>query len=274
MDNGISIAITPVQLAAVVSDYTLTESDGMSNRLWGGLELIMGAVEMAGAAVLCIAPEPTGLTKAGCVVVGAHSMDTIKTAADKIITNQDTRSATLRSVAEVAKKFGADEKTAFNIGLAVDIAVPVGFAAALGAVRVASVRAGRIRLAGHESSTGMKPGGHTLSLHVGLSESQLRTRMANRPTMAAISTFTNLRMAEDAVTGAFKSNKSLISHWASNARKGDKLEIDYFVGKNIGFGIEHVAGPVIKSQKVRVVLRLEDFNGKPYYILTAFPMFR
>lgn len=75
-------------------------------------------------------------------MVGAHSMDTIKTSADKVIIGPYTRPDTLRTVAEVAKKFGADENTPYQIALTVDIAIPVGFSAAHAAVRIASVRAG------------------------------------------------------------------------------------------------------------------------------------
>jgi len=275
MDNGISIAITPVQLAAVVSDYTVTESDGMSNRLWGSLELIMGAVEMAGAAALCVAPEPTGLTKAGCVVVGAHSMDTIKTAADRIITRQDTRSATLRTVAEVAKKFGADEKTAFNIGLAVDVAVPLGFAAAIGAVRVVSVRAGRIRLAEHEASLRGATGGHSIMNHVSIPKSQLAQRLENTKALRypppAVGSFKNLSTAESAVSAALRQNKEWIKVWAAS-NPAHNLNMTYDTGKVIGSSLQRESGKLVDATKVRVILRYETFNNKPFYVLTSYPL--
>lgn len=105
---------------------------------------------MAGAVTLCIAPEPTGLTKAGCVVVGAHSLDSIHAAAQQMISGSDTRSATYQLAVSAARQLGADEDTAFNIGMAVDIAVPIGFAMAIGAARVAAIKAGRVRLIEHE----------------------------------------------------------------------------------------------------------------------------
>ncbi len=85
MDDGIKIAMSPVQLAAALSDKTVTEAETMSNSLPGGLGLIMGSLVLAGATALCIAPEPTGLTKAGCVVVGAHSLDSIHAAANQLM---------------------------------------------------------------------------------------------------------------------------------------------------------------------------------------------
>lgn len=38
MDNELQIAMSPVHLAAVLSDKSVTESEGMSNRLMGGLD--------------------------------------------------------------------------------------------------------------------------------------------------------------------------------------------------------------------------------------------
>lgn len=43
MDNELQIAMSPVHLAAVLSDKSVTESEGMSNRLMGGLDLLMGS---------------------------------------------------------------------------------------------------------------------------------------------------------------------------------------------------------------------------------------
>lgn len=80
MDDGIKIVISPVQLAAVLTDSSVTDGETLSNRLYGGLGLVMGTLELAGASALCMVPEPTGLTKAACVVIGAHSMDSINTA--------------------------------------------------------------------------------------------------------------------------------------------------------------------------------------------------
>ncbi|MGQ8774880.1 hypothetical protein ACUTQ5_10740 [Serratia sp. NA_112.1] len=52
MDDGLVVALSPVQLAAVISDKSVTEGETLSNRLWGSLELVLGALEMAGATAL------------------------------------------------------------------------------------------------------------------------------------------------------------------------------------------------------------------------------
>ena len=169
MDDGLKIVLSPVQLAAALSDKSVTESETISNRLMGGLGLVMGTLELAGATALCMAPEPTGLTKAACIIVGAHSMDSINTAANQVLSGKNVRSATYRAAIEMAKQFGADEDTAWKIGLTVDVGVPITFSLGLGAARIAAVRVGRIKLIEHESVSGLKPGGHTLLKHIGKS---------------------------------------------------------------------------------------------------------
>lgn len=82
-EEGVSIAISPVQMAAILYKKTLSEGETWSNRLWGGLGIVGGVVESFGAGVLCVVPEPTMLSKAGCVVVGAHSLDTIRTSLNR-----------------------------------------------------------------------------------------------------------------------------------------------------------------------------------------------
>ena len=210
MDDGIKIAMSPVQLAAALSDKTVTEAETMSNSLPGGLGLIMGSLELAGATALCIAPEPTGLTKAGCVVVGAHSLDSIHAAANQLIVGRDTRTATYEAATAIAKSFGADDDTAMKIGLTVDIAVPLGFALGIGASWVAAVRAGCIKLSEHESMMGFKPGGHTLSTHVGKSDAELLARFEANKRLQYSTTFTNVRIAEKAISRALFANRRVI----------------------------------------------------------------
>ncbi|CNI49445.1 hypothetical protein [Yersinia pekkanenii] len=48
MSDGLVVAMSPVQLAAVLSDKTITEGETFGNRMWGSLEFVLGAVEMVG----------------------------------------------------------------------------------------------------------------------------------------------------------------------------------------------------------------------------------
>lgn len=93
-EDELRIALSPVQLAAVLSDESVTEGETLSNRLLGGLGLAGGVVELMGAGVLCYAPDPTFITKVGCVVVGTHSLDSIKAASNQMITGHPTTTDT------------------------------------------------------------------------------------------------------------------------------------------------------------------------------------
>lgn len=274
MDDGIKVVMSPIQLAAALSDKSVTEGETFSNRLYGGLGLIMGALELAGATALCIAPEPTGLTKAACVVVGAHSMDSINTAADQVLSGKNVRSATYRAAVEMAKQFGADDDTAWKVGLTIDVAVPIAFSLGLGAARVASVRVGKIKLIQHESVTGLKPGGHAILKHVGKTQEELAARLKLTENMVrkpnAISSFSNIDFAEASISKALSVNKEWIRAWAASQPRHN-LTVTYNTGKVIGYSLFRGSDKLAQATKVKVVLKYEMYNGKPYYILTAFP---
>lgn len=274
MDDGIKVVMSPVQLAAALSDKSVTEGETLSNRLYGGLGLIMGTLELAGATALCIAPEPTGLTKAACIIVGAHSMDSINTAADQVLSGKNVRSATYRAAAEMAKQFGADDDTAWKVGLTVDVAVPIAFSLGLGAARVASIRVGRIKLIQHESVTGLKPGGHAILKHVGKTQEELAARLKTTENMVrkpnAISSFSNIDLAEASVSKALSVNKEWIKVWAASQPRHN-LTVTYNTGRVIGYSLFRGSEKLMQATKVKVVLKYEMYNGKPYYILTAFP---
>ena len=162
-DEGLTVTLSPVQMAAILHGKTISEGETMSNRLWGGLGVVSGVVEMFGAGVLCVVPEPTMLSKAGCVVVGSHSLDTITASFKQVITGRQTSTATAQ-LAEIAA----------------------------GAARVGAVYSGRIRLLDHE---GAKLG-HTIARHIGKTPEQLKARFLEPRAPAASSSFFNVRQAE------------------------------------------------------------------------------
>jgi len=271
MDNKLQIAMSPVHLAAVISDKSVTESEGMSNRLMGGLELLMGSLELAGATVLCMAPEPTGLTKAACVVVCAHSMDSINAAANRVLTGQNTRTATYQTAVALAKKFGADDKAAWNIGLAVDVGVPAAFGLSVGAARVAYVRAGTFRIAEHEAVSSVRAGGHTIAKHVAISDKDLLARLARSPNMQSVSSYYSTQIAEKSVSSALKANRLKIIYWANRGNKTSPLELVYPTRVAVGYGFRQGNATKETCYAVRVVLLKQTYNGKPYYVLSSYP---
>jgi hypothetical protein len=58
MDDGLKIALSPVQLATAFADKTVTEAETASKRLFGGLAHIM----THGCNCAVLRTEPTGLT--------------------------------------------------------------------------------------------------------------------------------------------------------------------------------------------------------------------
>lgn len=131
--QGLRIAISPVQLASVLSDRSVSEGDTAGNRLYGGLGLAGGVVEMFGAGALCVVPEPTMLTKTGCVFVGTHALDTLQTSLRQVWIGRQVTIDSFNSAVALAESFGADRQTALKVGLTVAIAIPIAFALAVGA---------------------------------------------------------------------------------------------------------------------------------------------
>src|SRR5215204_1525673 len=84
--EGVRVVLSPVQLAAVLADESISEDATWTNRLWGGLRLVGGVAELAGGGVLCLAPEPTMASKVGCVVFGVHGADTTAAGARQVLT--------------------------------------------------------------------------------------------------------------------------------------------------------------------------------------------
>ncbi len=266
-EDGLTIALTPPQLAAVLSDGTLDEAS-FTNRAWGVAGAIFGALEVLGGGVLLFTPEPTMLTKVGGSVLGAHGVDTFQAGVRQAWTGHETKTLTNDSSAALAELLGADEATAKRIGDGVDLAVPLLVASALAAARIAAIRAGRISLAAHEAQ-----GGHTIAIHVGRTEAQLRARLVAQPRIDAASTFKSLVQAENAVSSCLKANKIQIAGWARTATPNAmRLRLIWNASSPIGHGVVRATGKLTPMSKVRVILQKKAVNGKLYYILTAYPV--
>ncbi|MBL7634909.1 RNase A-like domain-containing protein [Atlantibacter hermannii] len=266
-EEGVSIAISPVQIAAILHRKTVSEGETWSNRLWGGLGVIGGVVESFGAGALCVVPEPTMLSKVGCVVVGAHSLDTIKTSFNQMITGRESQTATAQLAKLAAEQLGADTGTAYKVGVTFDLLVPLGFASAAGAARVASVYSGRIRLMEHEGGAL----GHTITRHVGLSPAQLIARFSEPRSPKVSSTFKNLKMAELVISEVLSVKKSQLAFALKYSHSHTTLVYAHRFWFPIGTYVEKGSTVVKKAYGVRLVIRPTTYGGKLYYIVTAFP---
>lgn len=179
--EGLSIVLTPIQLSAILASENVSARETLTNRVWGGVKIVGGAVELMGAAALLAVPDPTLLTKAGGVVLGVHGSDTASTGLRQVWSGRDERTVTEQATAAAAKLLGANERQARRIGAAVDVAVPLIVASIAGATRIASIRGGSISLAEQEAA-----GGHTIARHVGQTEAQLRARLLAEPRISTL----------------------------------------------------------------------------------------
>ncbi|ARJ42897.1 hypothetical protein B1H58_13265 [Pantoea alhagi] len=271
MEDNLKILLSPVQLAAVLTPHSVTEADALSNRLLGGLELALGTVELMGATALCLAPDPTLLTKAACVVTGAHSMDAINAAANRILTGHDTRSATFQLTEKLAKQLGASDSAAMYIGLTVDIGVPSAAGLAWGVSRIKYVRSGTLKLAEHEAVSRARIGGHTLKKHISKTDEELLARLAQSRDTRAATSFYSVEQAEKAISAALRANRFKILHWANTGKIEKTLDITWNAGTTVGYGFRQGSQIKCTISHVRIVLKGAKYNGKPYFILTSYP---
>lgn len=133
-EEGLEIVLTPIQLAAVLENETIEETDMLSNRLWGVATLAGAAIELVSAGVLLLAPEPTMVTKIAGGTLGVHGMDTASTGIMQIVSGRTRTTLTSQAATAAAEALGADPNTAVTVGMAIDIAVPL-IAGFVGAAR-------------------------------------------------------------------------------------------------------------------------------------------
>ncbi|MCC8403614.1 hypothetical protein LJ655_17235 [Paraburkholderia sp. MMS20-SJTN17] len=266
--DGVRVVLSAPQLAAVLARQSISQTEMLSNRLWGGLQVVGGVLEMVGAGALCVLPEPTMASKAGCIVFGVHGSDTAAAGLRQVWTGQDTATLTQRGTVKLAETMKASPEMANNIGLSLDLVVPFGFAGSIKAARAASLTMGRISLKMHEAREVGGIGGHTLLKHVERTEAQLSERLLKEPWRDRVSSFTNIAAAEWAISETMQANAIAIRSWAASPARDLALKKD--VGRNVGYTLLKESGKLIDSSKVTVVLRHKKYNGMPYFILTAY----
>ncbi|NML34090.1 hypothetical protein HHL14_25080 [Paraburkholderia sp. G-4-1-8] len=225
---------------------------------------------MVGAGALCVMPEPTMASKAGCIVFGAHGSDTAAGGLRQIWTARDTATLTYQGATKLAEAMKASPDMANNIGLSLDLAVPFGFAGSLKAVRASRIVMGRVNLEMHEAKNGSQIGGHTLRKHIGRTEAELRERLRLEPQREQVSSFTNLERAEWAISEVMRSNATNIRNWAQSSGGGGPLTLKRRVVGDVGYGITRETGKLTPMNEVVVVLKYKTYNGMPYYIVTAY----
>ncbi|MGF6697391.1 hypothetical protein OKW38_002003 [Paraburkholderia sp. MM5496-R1] len=268
--DAVQVVLSAPQLAAVLSRQSISPTEMLSNRLWGGLQVVGGVLEMVGAAALCVLPEPTMASKAGCVVFGVHGSDTASAGLRQIWTGRDTATLTQQGTTKLAEAMKASPDLANKIGLSVDMIVPFGFAGSIKAARVASVTMGRINLQMHEAKAiNPRLGGHTILKHIEKDEAWLRERLKREPQKRVVSSFYNLQVAELAISDVMNSNALKIQSWIQSPKNRIPLTLVKKVCGDIGYGVTRKTDELTKMNEVTVILKFQEYNNMPYYILTA-----
>ncbi|MGF6411062.1 RNase A-like domain-containing protein [Paraburkholderia sp. MM5482-R1] len=268
--DAVRVVLSAPQLAAVLSRQSISPTEMLSNRLWGGLQVVGGVLEMVGAAALCVLPEPTMASKAGCVVFGVHGSDTASAGLRQIWTGRDTATLTQQGTTKLAEAMKASPDLANKIGLSVDMIVPFGFAGSIKAARVASVTMGRINLQMHEAKAiNPRLGGHTILKHVEKDEAWLRERLKREPQKRVVSSFYNLQVAELAISDVMNSNALKIQSWIQSPKNRIPLTLVKKVCGDIGYGVTRKTNELTKMNEVTVILKFQEYNNMPYYIFTA-----
>lgn len=274
-DGEFRVALSFAQMAAILTQESLSPAEIMSNRIFGSLRLVGGIVELAGSGVLCAIPEPTMISKLGCVAMGVHASDQLSAGMTQLVTGKGTDSFSFKAGASVAQSLGASHANGQVIGLATEFAVPLSTASMYNAFRVSSVKAGKFTVVVNEKPANIKSagGGHIVARHVEKDIIFLRRRF-NSKKVHVSSTFHDLATAEWAVSQALMKNtlKILMCSKAKLLLKHNQYVFDVPLGKTIGWGITREAqDKIIYMQKVKVVIKFEEFNHMPYYIITAHP---
>ena len=119
-------------------------------------------------------------------------------------------------------------------------------------------------LAAHEAA-----GGHLLARHVGLSESQLASRLASQPGISAASTFLSRAVAEDAVAATIHANEVKIASWL--AEGGTRAVVTHTMKTPVGLTMTRGSAAATETSGVQLVLTRDVSSPLGFRILTGYP---
>lgn len=288
-EGMISVALSPVQLAAVLESATVSEGETRANRIWGAVGLVGGAFELLGSAALLIDPDPTVSKVVGAVGL-VHGSDVVSTNWEQLRTGRSQTTLTAQAAGALAQSLGASPEAAGITGAVVDILVPTGVAGALARsqrlfsiTRVSGVRNGFVSLQQEEQLFSLpgKPSAaaHALRDHCGKSFADMLARFKTKPSLEATGSFRTVAEAEQVVSEMLKANKAVIQRWAS-APGAKPLRLSMRMGRDIGEGVINPAknavtpGAVHGSLRIKtatIVLNKTTLHGRTWYVLSAFP---
>ncbi|SPB17149.1 hemagglutinin [Caballeronia novacaledonica] len=112
-------------------------------------------------------------------------------------------------------------------------------------------------------------GGHLLDKHVGKSEQDLATRLANDPKISGSSSFPDRATAENFVSQALDANKSTITDWLAGS--SSRLRLDYSSSDPTGISVAKGTSGAVDVNSARVILVRDPSMPTGYKILTGYP---
>ena len=121
----------------------------------------------------------------------------------------------------------------------------------------------------HDLSIDERRGGHTLSRHVGLSDSELQQRLEREPNISAASTYTDRATAEHAVGTALAENSTKIQRWMARGVRRPNLVLDYTSDLPLGRTLHR--GEPTSANCERAVVVLKSDGPESYHVLTSYP---
>jgi hypothetical protein len=115
-------------------------------------------------------------------------------------------------------------------------------------------------------------GGHTLARHVARSDEELRARLTREPGIAAASSYTDRRIAEQVVGTTLEGAQDRIDAWSRRSGRRPNLALDYHGQRSAPIGKSIRRGEPAPRQcaDAVVVLRWDERRGD-YYVLTSYP---
>lgn len=240
------VTLSFAQMAAILEHESLSETEIAANRIFGSVRLVGGIIELAGAGILCAAPEPTLVTKAGCIAMGVHGADQSAAGMHQVVTGRATDSFAFKIGSSTAQMMGASRTPAHVIGLAAEFAVPLSTASLYSAFRVSSVRAGKMTIAVSERfphAPVKGPGGHAKQYHVGMDMDALQKRLKRKRGAEVMSTFSSLEKAEWAVSQTLQRNRYRILAYskATFLRANNQITVKMSFVEDVGWGITRAA---------------------------------
>ncbi|MCC5030658.1 hypothetical protein LK469_23680 [Burkholderia dolosa] len=75
--------------------------------------------------------------------------------------------------------------------------------------------------------------------------------------------------AESAISSVMQKNSARIVAWTQSASK-TPLVLNEGVGRNVGYGLSRNNQIVRELSRVQVVVKLQPYNGMPFYIATSY----